>query len=219
MSARRLAVLVVLPALVLAGAGSGKTSVITRKIVWLIRDYGIAPRNIVAVTFTNKAAREMKERVGHLAGPAVEGMPWLGTFHSIGARIIRRHAEKLGLTSSFTILDTDDQIRLLKAILAERNIDDKTLPPGVEKAITMPLTESSAACSSRKSNRCPRNTARGWTTAKSRSAVTASPWRSPSARTAWPATSSGRPTSRRSSSASSAGSASKEATTLHSGPI
>ena len=85
------------PLLVLAGAGSGKTSVITRKIAYLIEDCGIKPHRIFAVTFTNKAAREMKERVGRLIGAAVEGMPWLGTFHSIGARMLRRHAELVGL--------------------------------------------------------------------------------------------------------------------------
>src|SRR4029077_1062270 len=83
---------------------------------------------ILAVTFTNKAAREMKERIGHLVGGAVEGMPWLGTFHSIGVKLLRRHAELVGLKSGFTILDTDDQIRLLKQVLQAENIDDKRWP-------------------------------------------------------------------------------------------
>ena len=83
---------------------------------------------ILAVTFTNKAAREMKERIGALAGPVAEGMPWLGTFHSIGTKILRRHAELVGLKSTFTILDTDDQIRLIKQVLQAENIDEKRWP-------------------------------------------------------------------------------------------
>src|SRR5690606_38794993 len=86
------------------------------------------PNEILAVTFTNKAAREMKERVGHMVGQAVEGMPWLGTFHSIGVRILRRHAELVDLKSGFTILDTDDQIRLIKQLLEAENIDEKRWP-------------------------------------------------------------------------------------------
>ncbi len=116
------------PLLVLAGAGTGKTRVLTTRIahlLWLRRAF---PSQILAVTFTNKAAREMQERVGTLIGGAVEGMPWLGTFHSIGAKILRRHAELAGLSSNFTILDTDDQIRLLKQLLSAANIDDKRWP-------------------------------------------------------------------------------------------
>jgi DNA helicase-2/ATP-dependent DNA helicase PcrA len=96
------------PVLVLAGAGTGKTRVLTTRIAHIL-NLGLAyPSQILAVTFTNKAAREMKERIGVLVGGAVEGMPWLGTFHSIGVKILRRHAELANLRSDFTILDTDD---------------------------------------------------------------------------------------------------------------
>ena len=94
--------------LVLAGAGTGKTRVLTTRIAHIL-SLGLAfPSQILAVTFTNKAAREMKQRIGLLVGEAVEGMPWLGTFHSIGVKLLRRHAELAGLKSGFTILDTDD---------------------------------------------------------------------------------------------------------------
>ena len=121
------------PLLVLAGAGTGKTRVLTTRIAHILLNKMAWPGEILAVTFTNKAAREMQERVTHLTG-ASQAL-WMGTFHSIGARIIRRHAEKLGLTSSFTILDTDDQLRLLKSILIEQNIDDKNTPPKLFAAI------------------------------------------------------------------------------------
>src|SRR5690606_4429067 len=94
------------PLLVLAGAGTGKTRVLTTRIAHLLRERMAWPSEILAVTFTNKAAREMRERIGHLVGASVEGMPWLGTFHSISARILRRHAELVDLKPSFTILDT-----------------------------------------------------------------------------------------------------------------
>jgi DNA helicase II / ATP-dependent DNA helicase PcrA len=116
------------PLLVLAGAGTGKTRVLTTRIAHILWTRRAFPSQILAVTFTNKAAREMQERVGALIGGAVEGMPWLGTFHSIGAKILRRHAELAGLSSNFTILDTDDQIRLLQQILSAENIDDKRWP-------------------------------------------------------------------------------------------
>ena len=115
------------PVLVLAGAGVGKTRVLTTRIAHLIASGRARPHEILAVTFTNKAAREMRERVEPLTGVA-EGMPWLGTFHSIGAKILRRHAELVGLKPNFTILDTDDQIRLLKQVLQAENIDDKRWP-------------------------------------------------------------------------------------------
>jgi DNA helicase-2/ATP-dependent DNA helicase PcrA len=115
------------PVLVLAGAGVGKTRVLTTRIAHLIATGRARPHEILSVTFTNKAAREMRERIGLLTG-LVEGMPWMGTFHSIGAKILRRHAELIGLRPNFTILDTDDQIRLLKQILQARNIDDKRWP-------------------------------------------------------------------------------------------
>jgi DNA helicase-2/ATP-dependent DNA helicase PcrA len=115
------------PVLVLAGAGSGKTRVLTARIAHMIAGGRARPHEILAVTFTNKAAREMRERIGDLTG-VVEGMPWMGTFHSIGAKILRRHAELVGLKPNFTILDTDDQLRLLKQILHAENIDDKRWP-------------------------------------------------------------------------------------------
>ncbi len=121
------------PVLVLAGAGTGKTRVLTTRIAYILMNKLAWPGEILAVTFTNKAAREMSERVAQLTGSS-QSM-WMGTFHSIGARVIRRHAEKLGLNSSFVILDTDDQLRLLKAILVERNIDPKEQPPKLFSAI------------------------------------------------------------------------------------
>jgi len=116
------------PVLVLAGAGTGKTRVLTTRIAYILGQDRARPGEILAVTFTNKAAREMKARIGTLIGGQVEGMPWLGTFHAISARILRRHAELVDLTSSFTILDTDDQIRLLKQLLEAENIDPKRWP-------------------------------------------------------------------------------------------
>jgi ATP-dependent DNA helicase UvrD/PcrA len=116
------------PVLVLAGAGTGKTRVLTTRIAHIL-SLGLAwPSQILAVTFTNKAAREVKERIGLLVGEAVEGMPWLGTFHSIGVKILRRHAELAGLRSDFTILDTDDQIRLIKQVIQAEGLDDKRWP-------------------------------------------------------------------------------------------
>lgn len=116
------------PLLVLAGAGTGKTRVLTSRIAHLLWTRRARPNEILAVTFTNKAAREMKERIGHMVGGLVEGMPWLGTFHSIGMRILRRHAELVGLSSNFTILDTDDQIRLLKQLISAEKLDEKRWP-------------------------------------------------------------------------------------------
>ncbi len=116
------------PLLVLAGAGTGKTRVLTTRIAHILATRRARPSEMLAVTFTNKAAREMKERIGQFVGGAVEGMPWLGTFHSIGARILRRNAELVGLKPDFTILDTDDQIRLIKQLLELENIDEKRWP-------------------------------------------------------------------------------------------
>ena len=116
------------PVLVLAGAGTGKTRVLTTRIAHMIATGKVFPSQILAVTFTNKAAREMKERVGHLLGSVAEGMPWLGTFHAIGTKILRRHAELVGLRSDFTILDTDDQIRLMKQVIKAEDIDEKRWP-------------------------------------------------------------------------------------------
>jgi len=116
------------PVLVLAGAGTGKTRVLTTRIAHILATSRAYPSQILAVTFTNKAAREMKERIGHLVGGAVEGMPWLGTFHSIGVKLLRRHAELVDLTSSFTILDTDDVVRLIKQVIKDAQLDDKRWP-------------------------------------------------------------------------------------------
>ncbi len=119
------------PVLVLAGAGTGKTRVLTTRIAHILSLGQARPAEILAVTFTNKAAREMKERVSVMVGETVEGMPWLGTFHAIGVKILRRHAEMVGLKPDFTILDTDDQIRLLKQLLEADNIDEKRWPARV----------------------------------------------------------------------------------------
>jgi len=116
------------PVLVLAGAGTGKTRVLTTRIAHIIATGRAWPSQILAVTFTNKAAREMKERVGLYLGDVAEGMPWLGTFHSICTKLLRRHAELVDLRSDFTILDTDDQIRLMKQVIQAENLDDKRWP-------------------------------------------------------------------------------------------
>jgi DNA helicase-2/ATP-dependent DNA helicase PcrA len=116
------------PVLVLAGAGTGKTRVLTCRIAHILSMGRARPGEILSVTFTNKAAREMKLRLGQMLGQAVEGMPWLGTFHSIGGRILRTHAELVQLKSNFTVLDVDDQVRLLKQLLQADNIDDKRWP-------------------------------------------------------------------------------------------
>ena len=116
------------PVLVLAGAGTGKTRVLTTRISHILATRRAFPSQILAVTFTNKAAREMKERIGHLVGGTVEGMPWLGTFHSIGVKILRRHAELVGLKSQFTILDTDDQLRLMKQVIEAEGLDKDRWP-------------------------------------------------------------------------------------------
>jgi DNA helicase-2/ATP-dependent DNA helicase PcrA len=116
------------PLLVLAGAGTGKTAALTARLAHLVGTRRAWPSEILCVTFTNKAAREMKERVGRMIGPAVEGMPWLGTFHAIGAKMLRRHAELVGLQSNFTILDTDDQLRVMKQLIQAEGIDEKRWP-------------------------------------------------------------------------------------------
>ena len=121
------------PVLMLAGAGTGKTRALTTRIAHLLMLGKARPGQILAVTFTNKAAREMKDRVTRLLGETVEGMPWLGTFHSISVKILRRHAELIGngdihLKPSFTILDTDDQIRLMKQLIQAENLDEKRWP-------------------------------------------------------------------------------------------
>ncbi|MDP3677198.1 MAG: UvrD-helicase domain-containing protein [Novosphingobium sp.] len=116
------------PVLMLAGAGTGKTAALTARLAHLVRSRLAWPSEILCVTFTNKAAREMRERVGQLIGPAVEGMPWLGTFHSIAARMLRSHAELVGLQANYTIIDTDDQIRLLKQLITGNDLDEKRWP-------------------------------------------------------------------------------------------
>ncbi len=116
------------PVLMLAGAGTGKTAALTARLGWLLRQRLAWPSEILCVTFTNRAAREMRERVGVVVGPAVEGMPWLGTFHAIAAKMLRRHAELVGLTATFTIIDTDDQLRLLKQLIQAEGLDDKRWP-------------------------------------------------------------------------------------------
>ena len=116
------------PVLMLAGAGTGKTAALTARLAHLVATRRAWPSEILCVTFTNKAAREMRERVGRHIGSAVEGMPWLGTFHSIGAKMLRRHAELVGLQSNYTIIDTDDQLRLLKALIQQNDLDDKRWP-------------------------------------------------------------------------------------------
>src|SRR3954452_23179053 len=116
------------PVLVLAGAGTGKTAALTARLAHLIATRRAWPSELLAVTFTNKAAREMKDRVGRSVGNAVEGMPWLGTFHSTAARMLRRHAELVGLQSNYTILDTDDQLRVLKQLIQAAGLDEKRWP-------------------------------------------------------------------------------------------
>src|SRR5471032_773543 len=115
------------PVLVLAGAGTGKTRVLTTRLAHILASRRAFPGEMLAVTFTNKAAREMRERLEAMIGHVAEGV-WLGTFHALAARILRRHAEAVGLKSSFTILDSDDQLRLLKQIIASANIDEKRYP-------------------------------------------------------------------------------------------
>jgi DNA helicase-2/ATP-dependent DNA helicase PcrA len=116
------------PVLVLAGAGTGKTAALTARLAHIVATRRAWPSQILSVTFTNKAAREMRERVSAISGGAIEGMPWLGTFHSVAARMLRSHAELVGLQSNFTILDTDDQLRVLKQLIAAANLDDKRWP-------------------------------------------------------------------------------------------
>nr|WP_137678127.1 UvrD-helicase domain-containing protein [Parerythrobacter lutipelagi] len=117
------------PVLMLAGAGTGKTAALTARLAHLVAMRLAWPSEILCVTFTNKAAREMRHRVGQHIGDAVEGMPWLGTFHSICAKMLRRHAELVGLESNYTIIDTDDQLRLLKQLIRDNDLDEKRWPP------------------------------------------------------------------------------------------
>jgi DNA helicase-2/ATP-dependent DNA helicase PcrA len=116
------------PVLMLAGAGTGKTAALTARLAHIIATRRAWPSEILAVTFTNKAAREMRDRMGRMIGDQVEGMPWLGTFHSVAAKMLRRHAELVGLQSNFIILDTDDQLRVLKQLIQAEGLDDKRWP-------------------------------------------------------------------------------------------
>ncbi|MGZ7042449.1 MAG: ATP-dependent helicase, partial [Thermoanaerobaculia bacterium] len=116
------------PLLVLAGAGSGKTRVITYRIAWLIGERGVSPNNILAVTFTNKAANEMLSRVERLV-PKIGARPWIGTFHSTSLRVLRRHADRLGYTKSFAVYDTADQMTLIRRCMREMNVNDEAFPP------------------------------------------------------------------------------------------
>ena len=117
------------PSLIVAGAGSGKTKVLTTKLAYIISEKKAWSNQILCVTFTNKAAREMQNRIINNLKNSSNSLPWLGTFHSISVKILRRHAEALGYKSNFTILDTDDQKKLLKKILESENIDLKKVSP------------------------------------------------------------------------------------------
>ncbi len=117
------------PLLVLAGAGSGKTRVITYRIAYLMGEMGVRPPNILAVTFTNKAANEMLQRVDQLVPPSGGYRPWIGTFHSTSLRILRRHADRLGFTKSFAVYDTSDQLTLTRRCMRELNVNDEAFPP------------------------------------------------------------------------------------------
>ena len=117
------------PVLVLAGAGTGKTKALTARVAYLIKSLNVRSYNILAVTFTNKAANEMKFRIEEHIGSLSGGLKWIGTFHSICVKILRRHAEKVYLNSNFTIINTDDQIRLLRQVIKLEAIDEKKWPP------------------------------------------------------------------------------------------
>ncbi|MGG1452898.1 DNA helicase PcrA [Bacillus licheniformis] len=116
------------PLLIMAGAGSGKTRVLTHRIAYLMAEKRVAPWNILAITFTNKAAREMKERVESILGPGADDI-WISTFHSMCVRILRRDIDRIGINRNFSILDTSDQLSVIKGILKERNIDPKKFDP------------------------------------------------------------------------------------------
>ena len=129
------------PLLIVAGAGSGKTRVLTHRIAHLIKNLGVSPYEILAITFTNKAASEMKERVGALVGPVAENM-WVSTFHSACVKILRREGAALGYPSSFTIYDQADAIRLTTYVMRDLNMDTKQYPPrGVHSAISKAKNE------------------------------------------------------------------------------
>ena len=116
------------PILVLAGAGSGKTRVLTARVCQLVREHGVAPDRVLAVTFTNKAAGEMRERIGRLLGSEPAGM-WVGTFHAVGARLLRRHADRVGFDRTFSIFDADQALRLVKSVQEAVGVDPKRWSP------------------------------------------------------------------------------------------
>ncbi|HTX67952.1 MAG TPA: UvrD-helicase domain-containing protein, partial [Thermoleophilia bacterium] len=116
------------PLLILAGAGSGKTRVLTHRVAWLLQVEHVRPDEVMAITFTNKAAGEMKERIEALVGPVARTM-WISTFHSMCARLLRREAQRIGYKSTFTIHDEDDRRRLIKRCMEELNVDPKRYPP------------------------------------------------------------------------------------------
>ena len=117
------------PNLIIAGAGTGKTRVLTTRVAHIVETKLAFPSQVLCVTFTNKAAREMADRVQQLVNQSMDRIPWIGTFHSIGAKIIRNHSEVLGLKSSFTILDKDDQLSLIKQIIKAENLDQSQFSP------------------------------------------------------------------------------------------
>ena len=117
------------PLLIVAGAGSGKTKVLTSRIAHILKNNKAFPNQILSVTFTNKAAREMQNRVSKILNNTEVGLPWLGTFHSICAKILRKHAKAVNLSHNFTIIDQDDQSRLIKSICNAENIDIKKISP------------------------------------------------------------------------------------------
>ena len=123
------------PLLIVAGAGSGKTRVLTSRIAHIIKEKKAYPNQILAVTFTNKAASEMRNRVSSILSKEAVGLSWLGTFHSISAKLLRKHAKAVGLNSNFSIIDQDDQIRLIKNICKSENIDIKKISPNFVLAI------------------------------------------------------------------------------------
>ena len=118
------------PCMIIAGAGSGKTRVLTYRIAHLIKSKNVDPFNILALTFTNKAAQEMRRRIEQVVGTEARNL-WMGTFHSVFARILRAEASKLGYPSNFTIYDTDDSKSLIKALVKEKGLDDKIYKPNV----------------------------------------------------------------------------------------
>ena len=117
------------PSLIVAGAGSGKTRVLTCRIAYML-EQGVPPQSVLALTFTNKAAREMRERIGQLLSPAMTRELWMGTFHSVFSRILRAEAHHIGFTSQFTIYDSADSKSLLRSIIKEMGLDEKTYKPG-----------------------------------------------------------------------------------------